>query len=80
MEITPPNAQVSITTLATYQQSVQILQRTTIHSLPAFPDNIIDHVEIETRRPLPTHTDIIKYNSSRHYPLKDKGKFVDIWI
>jgi len=80
MEIKPPNAQVSITTLATYRQSIQVLQRTTILSSPASPDNLIDHVEIETRRPSPTHTDITRYNSLHHYPPKEKGTLVDVWI
>jgi hypothetical protein len=80
MEIKPHNAHVSITTLATYQRSVQILQRTTIHSPPANYDDIIDHVEIETRRPPPTTMDTIKYTFSHQNPSKEKGTFVDIWI
>jgi hypothetical protein len=80
MDVKPPNAQLSIKTLAPYQQPVRILHRTTLPSLLVFPDDIIDCVETETGGHSSAYTQIVNYKSLSNNPMKEKGTFVDIRV
>ncbi|HYA14299.1 MAG TPA: hypothetical protein VEF33_08165 [Syntrophales bacterium] len=80
MDVKPPNAQIPINVPATYQRTAQILQRAYLQTKPVSPDDIIDCVEIQTGKPSPANTHIIKYKPLNTPLMKDKGSFIDIWI
>ena len=80
MDIKPANAEVSIKALAPYRRQVWILSRTTMPSLPVYPEDIIDTVELDKGRHSPAYTQIVNYKSLSNNPVKEKGTFVDVWI
>ncbi len=79
MDIRPPIAQIPIFALTEYQRS-QILQRIIIPSLQAFPDEIIDSIQIETGKRSPVYTQSVNYKSLNNHPIEGKGTFIDIRI
>jgi len=80
MDIKQANAEISIKALAPYQRQIWILHRTTMPSLPVYPDDIIDSVELEKGRHSPAYTQIANYKSLSNNPIKEKGTIVNIWI
>ena len=80
MDIKPPNTQISTIVPAVYQRAVRTLQRAAFQTLPVSPDDIIDCVEINTGKPSPANTNIIRYKPSDNPPTKGKGTLIDILI
>jgi hypothetical protein len=80
MDIKPPNTQIPIIVPAVYQRAVRILQHATLHALPVPPYDVIDYVEIQTGKPSPANTNILRYKTSDNPHIKDKGTFIDTWI
>jgi hypothetical protein len=76
MDVRPLNAHNSITALATYQRTVQIILQRTSPRAPVSPANIIDCTEIKTA----TNTHMLQYNPFTNPLTKEKGAFVNIWV
>ena len=75
MDIKPPNTQIPIIVPVAYQRAVRALQSATLHTLPVSPDDIVDCVEIQTGKPSPANTNIIRYKLSDNPHITDKGTF-----
>jgi hypothetical protein len=80
MDVKPPIAQIPNSALTKYRPHTQILQRINIPSSPVFPEDIVDFVKIETVKPAPAYTQIVKYKSLSNDPINEKGMFIDILI
>jgi hypothetical protein len=76
MEVKPLNAYNSITALATYQRTVQIILRRTTPPAPVSRADATNCVEIRT----PTTMHIMRYQPLTNPLTKDKGVFVNVWV
>jgi hypothetical protein len=76
MDVRPLNAHNSITALATYQRTVQIVLQRPSPPAPISPADIIDCIEIRT----PTNTHMFQCKPFTNPIAKEKGAFVNIWV
>ena len=68
MDVRPLNAHNSITALATYQRTVQIILQRTSPPAPVSPADIIDSTEIKTA----TNTHMLQYKPFANPLTKEK--------
>jgi hypothetical protein len=80
MDVKSPNTQISITVPAQYQRAVTLLQQVSHPSAPVSPDDIVDCIELQSGKTSPAKRQIITYRPSDSPLIKDRGKFIDIWV
>ena len=69
-----------ITVPAQYQRAVALLKHASLSSSPISPADVVDCVELRTGKQSPTTMQIIRYRPSDSPRIKDRGKFIDIWV
>jgi hypothetical protein len=65
---------------AVYQRSDQMLRRAFISVSPVSPNDIVDHIEIQTDVHSPAKEFMIRYKFVDNHPINVRGTFIDIHI
>jgi len=76
MDVKPLSTHNSITALAAYQQTVQIILRRTTPPSPVSPADIIDCIEMKTA----TNRHMLQYDPFANPLTKDRGAFINVWV